>query len=86
MINVTDTGFSPKELRIKTGTKIMWLNKTNGTVTVNSDEHPSHRLYPILNLGAFGKDSSVQTVFEKSGIYKYHNHLNASQAGIIIVE
>lgn len=86
IVTATDAGFSPKEIKTKAGTKVVWLNKSNGTITVNSDEHPTHRLYPMLNLGSFGKNSSVQVVFDKTGTYKYHNHLNASQSGTVFVE
>lgn len=85
IINVTNTGFSPANVTVKKGSKVVWINRTKNTVTVNSDEHPTHLLYPPLNLGEFGKGSSVQLSFDKPGTYKYHNHLVPEQKGIIIV-
>ena len=85
-ITITKAGFEPKVLTIKVGTRVIWKNTSGGTVTVNSDPHPTHALFPFLNLGAFDNGSSVQAVFEKAGTYAYHNHLDSSQKGTVIVE
>ncbi len=88
VVNVvlTNTGFLPKNITLKAGTKVIWVNKSGKTATVSSDDHPTHRLYPFLNLGEFADGSSVQVVVEKAGKYSYHNHLNASETGIITAE
>ncbi len=85
-IILDETGFSPKEVNIKQGTKVMWINKTDSTATVSSDDHPTHQIYPKLNLGQFDSGSSHQLVFDEKGTYGYHNHLDASQTGTVIVE
>lgn len=86
VVTVTKNGFEPKELMVKTGTRVVWINKSDGPVTVNSNNHPSHLLFPFLNLGEFGNGSSVQVIFDKPGIYPYHNHLDSSQTGTVTVE
>lgn len=86
IVTVTASGFAPQTLTIKAGTKVVWMNKSGTAVTVNSAVHPTHLVYPPLNLGEFGDGSSVQLVFDKPGTYKYHNHLNPSQTGTIVVE
>ena len=88
VVNVvlTDTGFLPKDITVKAGTRVIWVNKSGKAATVNSDDHPTHRLYSFLNLGEFVDDSSVQVVIEKAGKYSYHNHLNASEIGTVTVE
>lgn len=85
-ITVTSTGFTPQTITVKAGTKVVWTNKSGGPVTVNSDVHPTHLLWPFLNLGKFDDGSSVSVVFETAGTYTYHNHLNASQTGKVIVQ
>lgn len=85
-VNVTSAGFEPKELKIKAGTLITWTNTSGEAVTVNSDNHPTHLLWPFLNLGSFADKSSVSVVFEKPGVYTYHNHFNSSQTGKVTVE
>ena len=85
-ITLSNTGFEPKDATVKVGTRVVWINKSGKTATVNSDNHPTHLLYPFLNLGQFPDGSSVQVVFEKAGKYTYHNHLNSSEIGSVTAE
>lgn len=86
IVSVTSSGFEPSEIKVKAGTKITWINKSGGTANVDSDIHPTHLLFPFLNLGNFDNDESVSVVVEKAGTYTYHNHLNPNQKGTIIAE
>ena len=79
-------GFSPQTLTIKKGDTVLWINKSGKNVTVNSDSHPTHNLYKFLNKGEFASGSSVQVTFEQEGTFTYHNHLNPSQKGTIVVK
>jgi len=85
-ITLTDTGFVPKDIVIKAGTKVVWENRSGIPATVSSDNHPTHLLYPFLNLGEFADGSSLQVVFDKAGNYSYHNHINPNQKGSVTVE
>lgn len=85
-VALTDTGFTPKDITVKVGTRVVWENKSGKAATVNSADHPTHLLYPFLNLGEFADGSSVQVVIDKPGKYSYHNHLNASETGTVTVE
>lgn len=86
IVTVTPDGFSPATITVKTGTRVTWVNKGTGVVTVHSAVHPTHLVFPPLNLGEFGDGSSVQLVFDKPGTYKYHNHLNPQMTGTVVVE
>ena len=79
-------GFVPKDITIKPKTTVIWINKSGKVATVSSDDHPTHRLYPFLNLGEFPSSSYLKVVFDKTGKYSYHNHNDASQAGTVTVE
>jgi len=81
-----DSGFVPKDIIVKAGARVIWVNKSGKAATVSSDDHPTHRLYPFLNLGEFADGSSVQVVVEKAGKYSYHNHFNASETGTITAQ
>ncbi len=85
-VTVTQDGFEPKEIKIKKGSRVVWTNASGAKVTVNSDVHPTHLLWPFLNLGAFEDKQSVSVIFEKEGTYTYHNHFKPSQTGTVIVE
>lgn len=86
IIKITTAGFYPATTTVKPNTRIVWTNETDKKATVNSDDHPTHTKYPILNLGEFGKGQAVQTVLKTKGTYHYHNHLSPSEKGTIVVE
>jgi plastocyanin len=85
-VTLTPSGFDPQTVTIAKGTKVIWINKSGQTATVNSDPHPIHTAYPPLNLGVFSDGSSLSLVFDQPGTYGYHNHLNPSEFGKIIVK
>lgn len=85
-VTVGKDGFLPQTLIIKKGDTVVWINQSGENVTVNSDPHPTHNLHRFLNRGEFSQDSSVQVTFEETGTFSYHNHLNPSQRGTIVVE
>lgn len=86
MVTITTSGFEPKTLSVKAGTKVTWTNKSRGISNVSSAIHPTHLVYPALNLGDIANGESVSLVFDKEGTYKYHNHLNPTQTGMVVVE
>lgn len=85
-ITLTSSGFDPETATVKAGSRVIWLNKSGASASLNSADYPTNRLYPPLNLGEFANGSSVQLIFDKPGEYKYHNHLKPGQTGTVIVE
>ncbi len=85
-VSLTSSGFSPKEITIAKGTKVVWVNNSGKTATVNSGPHPVHTSYQPLNLGNFNDGQNLEVTFNETGTFKYHNHLNASQTGSVTVE
>lgn len=85
-VTLTKSGFSPKTLTISQGAKVIWTNESGAKATVNSDDHPSHKKFPFLNLGSFDNGQTLEVVFDSPGTYTYHNHLNSSQTGTVVVE
>lgn len=81
-----DSGFVPKDTTVKAGTTVIWVNKGGKDATINSDDHPTHSLYPFLNLGKFPSSYTLQVVFDKPGKYSYHDHYNATSKGTVTVE
>lgn len=79
-------GFSPQTLTVQAGQKVTWTNNSGSTATVNSAVHPTHLVYPPLNLGDLPDGGTVSLIFNSPGTYSYHNHLNPSQYGTIIVK
>lgn len=85
-VTLTKNGFEPKELKIKAKTRVVWINNSGNSASVNSDNHPTHLLYPFLNLGEFSNSSSIQAFVGQPGTYTYHNHLNPDQKGTIVAQ
>lgn len=86
-VQLTNNGFSPASVTIKSQTAVRWLNSsTDNKASVNSDNYPTNKLYPEINLGQFYKGSSLVHIFMKEGTYTYHNQFNPKDTGTIIVE
>ena len=81
----SDAGFSPKQITVKVGEKIEFMNNSSSNVQVNSAPHPTHELYPELNIGVIAPGESKSVSFTTTGTKTYHNHLNPSQNGQIVV-
>lgn len=97
----TDSGYSPKEITIKIGETVTWKNQSSGGMWTSSGMHPTHVIYsgssldehcPDIKNVSFDECASAQPgeswsfKFNKEGIWKYHNHVRASDFGSIIVE
>lgn len=78
--------FSPAKLSVKKGEKIIVRNESGAKIQFNSDSHPSHSLYPELNLGVIEANQVKTVVITTEGTYTYHNHLNASERGQLVIE
>jgi len=85
-VTYTAGGFSPTSLTVKAGTTVTWVNKSGSGFSLNSNPHPVHTDYPPLNIGAVGDGQSKSLTFDKPGTYGYHNHLNPSDRGEIVVQ
>lgn len=83
---VTKSNFEPQTLKIKVGTKVTFVNNSGSTISINSDPHPTHTLFPFLNIGIINDAASASVTFDKAGTFTYHNHLNPSETGTVIVE
>lgn len=90
VITLTQNGFSPPTVTVKTGSKITWVNKSGKEWQIGADPHPSHTGNRQISGGEFtlnlapGQERVVTG--EKVGTFGYHNHLNPSQTGTIIVQ
>jgi plastocyanin len=85
-VTLSKNGFSPTQVTIKVGSAVRWKNISGSQQTVNSDNYPTNQLHRELNFGVFNNGSSVVYTFTKPGIYGYHNQLNHTQMGKVIVE
>ena len=45
-VTYTDTGYSPKEITVKQGTTVTFVNQSSGGMWTASAIHPTHQLLP----------------------------------------
>lgn len=86
IVTLSENGFSPASITVKVGESVVWENMSGSMATIDSNPHPVHTSYEPLNLGEFPDGRAISLTFSQAGTYNYHNHLNSSQTGTIIVE
>lgn len=86
VVKITSSGFMPKDLTIKAGESVTWMNDDTLDHTVNSAVHPTHQVYLPLNLGTLQSGEKKSLNFPEAGSYKYHDHLNPTLFGSVTVE
>ena len=78
-ISIQNMTFNPNKITIKSGTNIQWVNNDNVQHQIVSDSGAFQST--ILNPG-----DSYNFFFDKTGIYGYHDALNSTVTGTIIVQ
>lgn len=96
----TDQGFAPPSITIPAGTSVTFINQSTKGMWVASAMHPSHSVYSGTTLAQHCPDTdntafdacapvasgaSYAFTFNKVGTWKYHDHIDASKFGTIIV-
>jgi plastocyanin len=85
-ITYTDSGFTPNTLTVKSGTTVTIKNASSGPLQFDSDPHPEHTDDPELNVGVVASGQSKTFTVTTTGSHGYHNHLNDSDRGTLVVE
>lgn len=86
-VTITSLGFEPKVVTIKAGETVTWVNNDSVSHQVNSAVHPTHQVYPPLNKIDLLKPGDKKSLeFPQIGSYKYHDHLNSSLVGTVVVK
>ncbi len=86
LVTISSSGFSPQSITVKVGEPLTFENTDTENHTVNSDNHPTHLLYPFLNLGLIQPGEKKSVTLSKIGTFTYHDHLNPSLKGSVTVQ
>jgi plastocyanin len=97
LVEYTNDGFVPKEIEIELGDTVRFLNSSNRSMWISSDNHPTHTLYPEKTefdcLGSsFDQCKATNNgefwdfTFNTNGTHGYHNHSRANHLGKVIVK
>lgn len=85
LLTYSDSGFSPSRIEVKSGGKITVINRSSRIIDFASNPHPIHTDNLDLNLGAISPGQSKSGTLTKKGEWRYHDHLNVSAGGQVIV-
>ena len=96
VVEITSTGFSPLTAKVKVGEKVAFVNKDSSrTHWPASAVHPTHAVYPESG-GCIGSkfdaceglafNAEWTFTFNEKGSWNYHDHLNPSLTGTVVVE
>lgn len=90
--------FTPSSLTIEKGETVVFRNESGSKMWVASDAHPTHTEYDGSSLGDHCEGGTGESfdqcaagdiyrfTFERSGSWEYHNHLNPTAVGTVVVE
>lgn len=85
-VTYTDSGYTPSTITVKLGTKLTWVNQSSSGMWTASALHPTHMLLPGFDeLKSVAKGGSYDYTFTKVGTWKYHNHVQPSDTGTVVV-
>lgn len=85
-ITYSNSGFSPATTTVKSGDAVMIKNTSSRTMDLDSDPHPTHTDDPDLNVGQVDPGQSKTFIVTQKGSYGYHNHLNPSETGNVVIQ
>lgn len=86
-IRYTNDGFVPKNIEVPAGSLVEFINESDREMWVASDTHPTHeRLATFDQFRSYPKGGVYRYVFDKPGIWPYHDHISPADEGIITVQ
>lgn len=87
MVEITAGGFAPAELKVKVGTMVKFTNRDSELHQPASGVHPTHEICPGFDaLKGLAKDESYSFTFNTAKTCPFHDHLNPSIKGTVVVE
>lgn len=87
LVLVQNGKFSPATITVKKGTEVTWVNKDPEPCWIASDPHPIHTGLAGFDAGkGIKQDGTFKFTFQKTGTFGYHDHLNISSTGKVVVE
>ncbi len=100
IVTYTDSGYAPSPLTVMVGETVTFRNESSEAMWTASAMHPTHTTYsgtaleehcPDVANTSFDACTGIQPgdewpfTFLKEGTWNYHNHLNSSHFGSIVV-
>jgi len=74
IVEYTNSGFNPSPLELNAGEEIRFVNKSNGTMRITTDEANSNHTYSsYMQPDTVGYNGTFQLVLPMSGLWTYYN-------------
>lgn len=96
-----DDGFSPSSIEVTAPTMVIFQSSSTKDFWPASNNHPTHTLYPGSGISECGKVTDGSNfdacapqkagtfwafIFKEKGTWGYHDHLNPSRTGTVVVK
>lgn len=86
-IYATAQGFEPRDVEIAKGESVLFINDDTSAHWPASDVHPLHTTCPGFDaLRGLKTGEQYRVTFTKSQTCPFHDHLNPSFTGVIIIQ
>ena len=86
-ITLRSDGFHPDRLVITEGDTVVFKTTNDGPFWPASDVHPTHTAYPDFDpREPIAPDATWEYTFAEAGTYGFHDHINSTFEGEIVVE
>lgn len=78
--------YSPNQISIQEGATVIFVNESSSPMWPASDPHPLHTDYSDFDpMGPVAAGDSYEYTFREAGEYGFHDHINPSASGVIVV-
>ncbi len=85
-IHMDESRFEPNNITIEAGTRVIFENVGKKPHWPASNIHPTHGIYPEFDSkGGVKPGEAWSFVFDKAGIWRMHDHIQAEISGVITV-
>lgn len=86
-IRITARGFDPRRIEITKGETVEFVNEDIKPHWPASDVHPTHTICPGFDaLHGLKQGETYRRGFSKSQTCPFHDHLNPSLSGVVIIK
>ena len=86
VVTRTATGFVPSKITIHKGQAVVFVSTAEKEFWPASNFHPTHGVYPAFDpKRPLMSDESWRFVFDRVGVWNFHDHLSEHTTGTIIV-
>lgn len=81
----TGYGFSPDEFGLAVGATVTIINESSKDLEFASDPYPTNAENPEMNIGRIAPGESKSFQVTKAGLWGYHNNLEPTEHGRLVV-